>query len=159
MAVSPIPEGYHTLTPYLIVDGAANAIEFYVKAFNATEVMRHHGPGEKIGHAEMLIGNSHIMLADEMPEMGFRGPKSLGGPAVSFCLYVEDVDSLFQQALDAGATQQRPVEDQFYGDRSGTLEDPFGHIWTIATHKEDLTDEEIAERMKAMYDGGVCPGA
>ena len=104
----------------------------------------------------MRIGNSHIMLADEMPEMGFRGPKSLGGPAVSFCLYVEDVDSLFQQALDAGATQQRPVEDQFYGDRSATLVDPFGHVWTVATHIEDVPPDEMERRMAEMMKGGPC---
>ncbi len=150
MSVKPIPDGYHTVTPYLIVDGAADAIEFYEKGLGASELMRLPGPGGKLMHAEIQVGNSRIMLADEVPEMGFRGPKTLGGAAVSICLYVEDVDSLFQQAVDAGATQLRPLQDQFYGDRSGTLQDPFGHVWTMATHVEDLTPEQIAERMQGM---------
>lgn len=150
MSAKPIPDGYHTVTPYLIVDGASDALDYYKKAFNAEEVMRMPMPGGKVGHAEIKIGDSHIMLADEVPEMNYRSPKARGGTSVSICLYVEDVDSLFQQAIDAGGTQQRPVEDQFYGDRSGTLEDPFGHVWTISTHKEDLTPDEIAKRMPAM---------
>ncbi len=154
MTVKPIPEGYHTVTPYLIIRGAAEAIEFYKQAFAATEVMRLPAPGGKLGHAEIQIGDSRIMLADEVPEMGFQSPTALGGTAVSICLYVEDVDALFQQALDAGGKEQRPVQDQFYGDRSGTLEDPFGHVWTIATHKEDLTPEEIEKRMQEMQGHG-----
>jgi PhnB protein len=155
MPVKPIPDGYHSVTPYLIVQGAAEALEFYAKALGATEVMRIPAPGgKKVGHAEIQIGDSRVMLADEVPEIGCRGPKALGGTPVSICLYVEDVDTLFQQALNAGAKEQRPVQDQFYGDRSGTLEDPFGHVWTIATHKEDLTDEEIAQRMQNMQGPG-----
>jgi PhnB protein len=148
MAVKPIPEGYHSVTPYLIISGAAKAIDFYVKALGATEVMR-LDHGGKIGHAEVKIGDSHIMLADEFPEMGARSPQSLGGTPVGICLYVPNVDALFQQAVDAGAKVERPVQDQFYGDRSGTIIDPFGHKWTIATHKEDLTSEQINERMAA----------
>ncbi len=147
MAVQPIPEGYHTVTPYLIVDDGAAAIEFYKKAFGASEVMRLPGPGGKVMHAEIKIGDSIIMMADEFPDMDVRGPKSFGGSPVSICLYVEDVDSRFQQAIDAGAKEKRPLVDQFYGDRSGTLEDPFGHSWTISTHIEDLTAEEIETRM------------
>src|SRR5712691_3595419 len=135
--VKPIPHGYHTATPYLIVSGAAGAIEFYKKAFGATELMRMADPKGKIGHAEIQIGDSHIMLADEFPEMGYRSPQSLGGSPVSIHLYVEDVDTLASQAIAAGAKVLRPVKDQFYGDRSGTFEDPFGHVWTIATHVED----------------------
>ncbi|MBI4229521.1 MAG: VOC family protein [Planctomycetes bacterium] len=149
MAPKPIPEGYHTATPYLIVKGAAEAIEFYKKAFGARELMRFAQPGGKVGHAEIKIGNSPIMLADEYPDMGYRGPKSLGGTAVSILLYVEDVDRLFAQAIAAGGKVDRPVKDQFYGDRSGTLKDPFGHVWTIATHKEDVSPEEMHRRMAA----------
>src|SRR6187402_1421400 len=146
MAVKPIPEGYHSVTPYLIISGAAKAIDFYVKALGATEVMR-LDHGGKIGHAEIKLGDSHVMLADEFPEMGARSPQSLGGTPVGICLYVPNVDELFQRAVDAGAKVERPVQDQFYGDRSGTIVDPFGHKWTIATHKEDLTPEQINERM------------
>jgi PhnB protein len=149
MAVKPIPDGYHTVTPYLIVKGAAGAIEFYKKAFGATELMRLADPGGKIGHAEIKIGDSPIMLADEFPEMGFRSPQSLGGSAVGIAVYVEDVDARFSQALAAGAKAVRPVQDQFYGDRSGTLTDPFGHVWTLATHKEDVSPEEIHKRFEA----------
>jgi PhnB protein len=146
MAVKPIPDGYHTVTPYLIVHDGAGALEFYAKAFGASELFRMAAPGGKIGHAEIRIGDSVIMLADEYPEMGFRGPQSLGGSASSILLYVDDVDSRFKQAIAAGGTEMRPVQDQFYGDRSGTLKDPFGHVWTISTHKEDLTPEEIDRR-------------
>ena len=149
MTVKPIPDGYHTATPYLIVKGAAGAIEFYKKAFGATELMRLADPSGKVGHAEIKIGNSPIMLADEFPEMGFRGPQSLGGSTVSILLYVEDVDARFSRAIAAGAKVVRPVQDQFYGDRSGTLADPFGHVWTIATHKEDVSPEEIHNRFEA----------
>ena len=146
MAVKPIPEGYHSVTPYLIISGAAKAIDFYVKALGATEIMR-LDHGGKIGHAEIKLGDSHVMLADEFPEMGAHSPQSLGGTPVGICLYVPDVDALFKRAVDAGAKVERPVQDQFYGDRSGTIIDPFGHKWTIATHKEDLTPEQINERM------------
>ena len=149
-AVKPIPEGYHTVTPYLMVKGAKDAIAFYKKAFGATELMRLDGPNDTIGHAEIKIGDSPIMLADEFPDMGHLGPKTIGGTPVGICLYVEDADAVYQQAVDAGATVLKPIQDQFYGDRSGTVIDPFGHMWTIGTHKEDLTQEEINERMKAM---------
>ena len=147
--VKPIPEGYHTATPYLIVKDAARAIEFYKKAFGATELMRMPGPGGKIGHAEIKIGDSPIMLADEVPGMGFRSPESLGGSPISILLYVEDVDVVFSEALAAGAKVQKPVADQFYGDRSGGVTDPFGHVWYIATHKEDVSPEEMKKRAAA----------
>jgi PhnB protein len=146
VAVKPVPEGYHTVTPYLIVKGAGKALEFYQKALGATEVMRLAGPGGQVMHAEIKIGDSMIMLADEFPEMGAKSPQTIGGSPVGICLYVNDVDAQFKQALAAGAKEERPVKDQFYGDRSGTLRDPFGHQWTIATHKEDLTPEEIGKR-------------
>jgi PhnB protein len=149
MATKPIPEGYRTVTPYLIVKGAAQAIEFYKEAFGAVELMRFGDPGGRIGHAEIKIGDSPIMLADEFPEMGVRSPQSIGGSAVCLVLYVEDVDRLFEQAAKAGAKVVRPLKDQFYGDRSGTVEDPFGHVWTIATHKEDVSTEEMRRRMQA----------
>ena len=146
--VSPVPEGYHTVTPYLIVDGGAAAIDYYKKAFGAEELVRMPGPGGKVMHAEIQIGDSRIMLADEFPQMDARGPRSSGGTPVSILLYVADCDAVFNRAVGAGATVKRPIKDQFYGDRSGTLEDPFGHCWSIATHKEDLTPEEIERRMR-----------
>jgi PhnB protein len=149
MAVSFKPDGYHTATPYLVVDGAAKAIEFYKQVFGAVELMRHDGPGGKVGHAEIRIGDSILMLADEFPEMGFRGPKSLGGSAVGLMLYVADADAMFQRAVAAGAEVKKPLADQFYGDRSGTVTDPFGHVWTISTHTEDVPPEEIERRMAA----------
>jgi PhnB protein len=145
----PIPEGYHTATPYLIIKDAARAIEFYKKAFGATEVMRFAQPDGKIGHAEIKIGDSHIMLADEFPEMGARSPQSLGGSPVSILLYVENVDAQAQLAVAAGAKVVRPVKDQFYGDRSGSFEDPFGHQWHIATHAEDVAPDEMHKRAAA----------
>ena len=148
--VKPIPEGYHSVTPYLICDAAADAIEYYKKAFGATELFR-MDHGGKIGHAELKIGDSPIMLADEYPEMDYRSPKALGGTPVSLMIYVEDVDSVYKQAIDAGATEVKPLQDQFYGDRSGTLTDPFGHVWTIATHKEDVTMEEMNRRMASAH--------
>jgi PhnB protein len=148
--VQPIPTGYHAVTPYLIVHDAAKALEFYKKAFGAVELMRFPGPGGKIMHAEVKIGDSPVMLADEMPDGGYVGPKTLGGAGVSMMLYVEDVDSRFKQAVAAGATVKREVEDQFYGDRVGTIVDPFGHVWSISTHKEDLTMDEIQKRMAKM---------
>jgi PhnB protein len=141
-----IPEGYNTVTPYLIVEGAARALAFYKKAFGAKEVMRFDGPDGKVGHAEIRIGNSPIMLADEFPDMGAKGPQAFGGSPVSLHLYVEDVDGLAKQAVAAGAKLTRPVEDQFYGDRLGSVTDPFGHVWHIATHKEDLSPEEMKKR-------------
>jgi PhnB protein len=150
MATKAIPDGYHSATPYLIVKGAADAIEFYRRAFGAVELFRMTGPDGGVGHAEIRIGDSVIMLADEHPDMGYRSPRSLGGSAVSIMLYVEDVDAVFARALAAGARAQRGVADQFYGDRNGTLEDPFGHVWTIATHVEDVPPEEMKRRMAAM---------
>lgn len=149
MAVKPIPDGYHSVTPYLYVQGAAAALDFYKRAFGATELFRLDGPDGKVGHAEIRIGDSPVMLADEFPGMGFRGPKSLGGVGVSLLIYVDNVDARFEQAVAAGAKVLRPVKDQFYGDRSGTLEDPFGHVWTIATHKEDVSPEEMKRRSEA----------
>jgi PhnB protein len=151
MAVKPIPDGYHTATPYIVVRHAAEAIEFYKRAFDATELMRLVAPGGEVCHAEIKIGNSPIMLSDETPEACFRSPQSLGGAATSLMLYVEDVDTQFRQATKAGAKTLKPVQDQFYGDRSGTLEDPFGHVWTLATHKEDIAPEEIARRAEALF--------
>jgi PhnB protein len=148
MPAKPIPDGYYTATPYLIVDDAAGAIEFYKKAFGAQELMRFDVPGGKIGHAEIRIGNSPIMLADEFPGMG-KSPKTLGGTPSSIMLYVADVDAMYNQAIAAGARQLQPVMDKFYGDRSGCLTDPFGHQWTVATHKEDLTLDQVKERMQA----------
>lgn len=146
MAVKAIPDGYHSVTPYLICKGAADAIEYYKQAFGATELMRMPMPGGKLGHAEIRIGDSAVMLADEFPEMDVRGPQSLGGTSVNLLIYVEDVDTAFPRAIQAGGKELRPLADQFYGDRSGTLEDPFGHKWTIATHKEDVPPEEMARR-------------
>jgi len=148
--VQAIPPGYHTATPYLIIKDAARALEFYKQAFGATELMRLADPSGKIGHAEIKIGNSIIMLADEHPDMGFRGPQSLGGSPVGLLLYVDNVDARFKQALAAGGTEMRPLQDQFYGDRSGTLVDPFGHVWTVATHIEDVPEAEIQRRFAAM---------
>jgi PhnB protein len=145
----PIPKGYHTATPYLIIKGAAKAIEFYKKAFGAAEMMRMTQPDGRVGHAEIKIGDSPIMLADEFPEMGARSPQSLGGSPVSILLYVQDVDALTSSAIAAGAKVIRPVKDQFYGDRSGSLEDPFGHQWHIATHVEDVAPEEMKKRAAA----------
>ena len=149
MAVKPIPDGYHTATPYLIIEGAANAIEFYKQAFGAVELFRMPGPGGKIGHAEIKIGDSPIMLADAYPDMGYNGPKSLGGSPVSLMIYVEDVDTVFNRAVDAGATVKEAVSDKFYGDRMGTLIDPFGHVWHVATRKEDVSVAEMEKRAKA----------
>ena len=155
--VKPIPEGYHSLTPYLTIDGAAKALEFYKQAFGATELFRMEHQG-KIGHAEMKIGDSPFMLADESPQMGNKGPKALGGTPVSLMIYVDDVDTIYKQAIAAGGVELKPLQDQFYGDRSGTLTDPFGHIWTVATHKEDVTPEEIDKRLAAMAASGGHQG-
>lgn len=147
MSVKPIPDGYHSVTPYLVVRDGATAIEFYKKAFSATELFRLPMPEGKIGHAEIKIGDSHIMLADECPESQAASPQTLKGTTFGLCIYVEDCDSVYAQAIAAGGREIRPVADQFYGDRSGTLADPFGHQWTIGTHKEDVTPEEINQRM------------
>jgi PhnB protein len=149
MAVKPIPEGYHTATPYIIVDGGAAALDYYKKAFGAREIMRFPGPGGKIMHAEIQVGDSIMMLADEHPQMGALSPKTLGGSAISIMLYVEDVDSMFNKAVAAGGKVIRAVTDQFYGDRAGTFEDPFGHKWTISTHTEDVPPDEMARRAEA----------
>ncbi|AIY41285.1 PhnB protein; putative DNA binding 3-demethylubiquinone-9 3-methyltransferase domain protein [Collimonas arenae] len=149
MAVKPIPDGYTSVTAYLAIDGAAEAIAFYQKAFNAVEIMRMEGPDKRIGHAEIQLGNARVMLADEFPEMMIRSPKSLGGAGVSLILYVDNVDVTFPQAIAAGGTEIRAVQDQFYGDRSGSLKDPFGHTWTISTHIADYSEEELRERAAA----------
>jgi PhnB protein len=149
--VKPIPKGYHSVTPYLVVEHAAKALEFYKNAFGAKEMFRMDGPGGKIAHAEIQIGDSRVMLADESPEMNSRAPGSIGGTPVSLMIYTENVDTVFKAALKAGGIQTRAVEDMFYGDRSGSLTDPFGHQWHIATHKEDLTPEEIQHRAMAAH--------
>jgi PhnB protein len=150
MSVKPIPEGCHAVTPYLIVQDAAAAIDFYKKAFGATEVIRMAAPGGPVMHAELKIDGSSIMLAEEYPQVGAKSPKSYGGSPVSILLYVEDVDARVSQAVAAGARVVRPVKDQFYGDRSGVLEDPYGHAWSLATHIEDVTPEEIGNRFEAI---------
>jgi PhnB protein len=146
--VKPIPDGYRTVTPYLVVNDGRGAIEFYKRAFRAKEVMRMDGPGGKIAHAELKIGDSMIMLSDEMPGSGARAPHSLGGTSAGVFLYVEDVDSIFQQAVSAGAKVETPLADMFWGDRYGKLTDPFGHSWSLATHKEDVAPEEMARRTR-----------
>jgi PhnB protein len=154
--VKPIPEGYHTVTPYLSIKGASDAIAFYKKAFGAEELVRMPMPDGRVGHAELQIGDSRLMLADEMPEMGdasTKSPRTLGGSTTGICLYVPDVDSLYKRAVDAGAKAKRPLTDQFYGDRSAVVEDPFGHIWTLATHIEDVSPEEMKKRMAALPKG------
>jgi PhnB protein len=148
--VRPTPKGYHAVTPYLSVKGAASAIAFYKKAFGAKEIMRMPGPGGTIGHAEIQIGDSRIMLADEYPGMNFRSPQAFGGTPVAISLYVQDVDRVVKKAIAGGAKVLRPVTDQFYGDRSGSLEDPFGHVWHVATHKEDIPMKELKKRAAAM---------
>ena len=149
MAIEPIPEGYNTVSPYLDVDDAEKAIEYYTKAFGAKETVRMDGPDGRIGHAELKIGESLLMLSDPFPESSTKPPTELGATSVSIFMYVEDVDAVVQKAVDAGATVTMEVEDQFWGDRFGSITDPFGHNWSIATHIEDLTPEEIEERGKA----------
>lgn len=149
MSVSPIPEGYSSVTPYLTLDDANAAIEFYKNAFGATELFR-MPMGDRIAHAEIKIGNSHVMLSDEWPDMDMLGPKSRGGTTASLMIYLDGVDAAFDRAIAAGATAERPPEDQFWGDRMGTLVDPFGHRWSIATHVEDVAPEEMARRMSEM---------
>lgn len=152
--VKPIPEGYHSVTPYLVIDGAAAALEYYKTAFGAIELFRMEHEG-KIGHAEMKIGDSPFMLADEHPAEGHVSPKTLGGSPVGIMIYVDDVDTIFQQAIAAGGTEKKALQDQFYGDRSGTLTDPFGHVWTVATHKEDVSPEEMEKRLAAFKTAGA----
>jgi PhnB protein len=149
MAVKPIPEGHHTVAPYLAVDNAAEAIEYYKSAFGAQERTRMEAPGGGIAHAELEIGDSVVMLSDPFPQASTKPPRELGGTSVSVFMYVEDVDAVVKQAVDAGATVLMEVADQFWGDRFGSIQDPFGHSWAIATHVEDLTPEEIAERGRA----------
>jgi PhnB protein len=152
MAVSHIPEGYHSVTPYLMVDGAEAAIRFYGEAFGATEVLRMPiGETGRLAHAEIRIGDSHVMLADEVPDMGFLGPLKRGGATGSLMIYVADVDAVFARALSAGAREERPVTDQFWGDRMGSLVDPFGHRWSLATHVEDVSEEEMGRRMAEAF--------
>lgn len=148
--VRPVPEGYHTVTPYLICDGAAQAIEFYKKAFGAVEIMRMPMPNGKLGHAEIKIGDSYINLADESPENGVRSPKSYGGSPISVLLYVENVDALVGQAASAGGKITRPIKDEFYGDRAATLVDPFGHTWYVHTHIKDVSPEEMKKAMQGV---------
>jgi PhnB protein len=148
--VKPIPDGYHSITPYLIIKGAAAAIDFYKTAFGATELMRMPQPDGRVGHAELKIGDSCIMMADEFPEMNTVGPKTLGNSTVGLLLYVDDVDGTVDRAVKLGAKIKKPVQDQFYGDRTGTIEDPFGHQWTVAVHKEDVSPEEMERRMAAL---------
>jgi PhnB protein len=146
----PIPDGYHSITPYLVIKGAAAAIDFYKKAFGAIEVMRMPQPDGRVGHAELKFGDSFVMLADEFPELNVVGPQTLGNSPVGILLYVDDVDAVFNRALSLGATANKPLADQFYGDRNGTVIDPFGHKWTIATHKEDVSAQEMERRMAAL---------
>lgn len=148
--VKPIPDGHNGVSPYLIVDGAARAIEFYTRAFGARELFRHVAPGGKVGHAEVRIGDTVVMLADVHPEVGAHAPAHYGGSPVSLHLYVEDVDEVAERAVAAGAKIKRPVADQFYGERMGSFEDPFGHTWHVSTHIEDVSPEELDRRVAAM---------
>ncbi|MFD8637976.1 VOC family protein [Streptomyces sp. NPDC059533] len=158
MTVRPVPEGYPRVTPYLCVDGAAAAIDFYVSVLGARERMRMSAPEGRIGHAELELGNSLVMLADEHPEMDFRSPAAVGGTPVTLHVYVEDVDAVFAEALARGATELRPVRDEFYGDRTGQFQDPFGHRWNVASHIEDVQPDEMRKRseeaMRSAENGG-----
>ena len=149
--VKPIPDGHHTVAPYLAIKNAVSALEFYKKAFGATETYKLIVPDGRLGHAEIRLGDSLIMLSDEFAEFGGKAPESLGGSPVSIHLYVEDVDAFVKRAVAAGARERKPVADQFYGDRSGQLEDPYGHLWWVATHKEDVAPEEMQKRVQAMF--------
>jgi PhnB protein len=153
-SVQPIPDGYPRVSPYLCIDGASRAIDFYTQVFDATERMRMGDPSGKIGHAELQIGDSVIMMSDEYPDMHALSPKSVGGTPVTLSVYVEDVDATFDRALKAGAKSLRPVQDQFYGDRLGQFEDPFGHRWSVATHIEDVPPDEMAKRAAEAASGG-----
>jgi PhnB protein len=147
--VKPIPDGYHSVTPYLFIRGAGGAIDFYKKVFGAVEVVRMTGPIGQVMHAELKIGDSIVMMADENPKAGAMSPQTAGGISISLHVYVEDVDGVVQKAVDSGAKLLRPIQNQFYGDRSGTLIDPFGHMWSVATHVEDVAPEEMKKRMAA----------
>lgn len=151
MSVNPIPDGYHSVTPYLVIEGAQAAIDWYIKVFGATEHLKLDGPGGSVAHAEIKIGDSFVMLADECPEMDAHGPKHYQGAATHLMIYLEDVDTTFHAAVEAGAEVVRPLQDQFYGDRSGTLTDPFGHQWTLATHIKDMTQEEVQKAADEMF--------
>jgi PhnB protein len=153
MGAKPIPPGHHTVAPYLAISNGVKALEFYKQAFGATEVYKLILPDGRLGHAEIRIGDSIIMLSDEFPEYGGKSPQTLGGSPVSIHLYVEDVDAFVQRAVAAGAKEAKPVKDQFYGDRSGQLQDPFGHLWWVATHKEDIPPAEMQKRVEAMFGG------
>ncbi len=153
--VNPIPDGFHTVTPYLTVRNAAKAIEFYQRAFGAEERSRMPMGDGKIGHAEISIGNSIVMLSDEFPDCGNHSPEALNGSPVGFAIYVEDVDAAFKRAVDAGATVKEPLKDQFWGDRSGSVVDPFGHKWTLLTHVEEVSPEEMKKRMDQMFAAGA----
>jgi PhnB protein len=156
-STKPIPDGFNTLTPHLVVKGAAKAIEFYKKAFGAEEMKRMPGPdGKSLIHADLKIGNSRLLLVDEFPEMDCRSPQSIGGSPVTIHMFVKDVDATFERALAAGGEVRMPLADQFWGDRYGVLKDPFGHIWSIATHKEDLTPQQIGERARAAFSESVA---
>jgi PhnB protein len=152
--VKPIPDGYHSIIPYLILDDASGAIDWYCKALGAQETVRMPMPGGKVGHAELKFGDSIVMLADEFPDMGFKSPKTIGGTSVTIVLYVEDVDAAFDTAVKAGATVLEAVEDKFYGDRAGQIVDPYGHIWNLMTHVEDVPEDEMRKRMEKMTAGG-----
>jgi PhnB protein len=152
MSVSHIPQGYHSVTPYLLVAGAAEAIRFYSEAFGAEEVLV-MPMGDKIAHAEIRIGDSHVMISDEWPDMNLLGPKARGGATASLMIYLEDVDAAWDRAIAAGCTAERPPENQFWGDRMGTLLDPFGHRWSLATHIEDVSEEEMQRRMAEAFGG------
>lgn len=150
MTVKAIPDGFHSITPYLVAKGASAALGFYQRAFGAEKTLVLTTPDGSVAHAEMKIGNSFFMLTDEYPEMGFLSPETLGGSGVSLMIYTDNVDAYFANAISAGAVELRPVIDQFYGDRAGTLKDPYGHVWTNATHKEELTEKELVERMQTV---------
>lgn len=159
MATKPIPEGYRTVSPYLAVDDAARAIDYYVSAFGAKELMRMDAPDGRIGHAELQLGDSRIMISDPFPQASTRPPKQLGGTSCSVFMYVEDVDAVVRQAADAGGAVTMEPADMFWGDRFGTITDPFGHVWSLATHVEDVPPEEMAERAKAAMAGMGAPGS
>ena len=154
--VKPVPDGYHSVTPYLYIKGAARAIDFYKQAFGAVEVMRLASPDGKVGHAEIKIGDSHVMLADEFPEMGARSPQTIGGTPIGLMVYLADVDKVVDRAVKAGATLERPVEDKFYGDRMGGIVDPFGHRWYISTHIEDVPPAEMEKRAAAAMAAAIA---
>jgi PhnB protein len=154
MAVNPIPPGYAGATPYLIVRDAARAIDFYKQVFGAKQTLRLNYPDGKVAHAELAIGEGHVMISEEMAEMGIRGPLSFGGTPVSLLVYVRDADAVYAKAIAAGAENKHPMQDQFYGDRSGTIVDPFGHVWSIATHQKDMTSDEMQKAMEAEMQKG-----